>query len=274
MADDIRKLTDELAQNPASLAFLQLGELLRRRRDLEGASVVATRGRDRHPTLAASHDLVARIAADRGNLVAAAESWQRALQCSSDHPGAHKGLGFIAYREGRWRDAEDHLTQAANANPRDTTVASALAKVRAQLAPSAEPARVSVPAAAPPERASASNVGPTVFTNVHPDVDVVLLVDRDGLVMAGTGAGASPDRSAEIAAHLSGVSDEANRAMRHLDLGDWTGLIIEAPTAAVALAPAGDDAIALVAASRSVPLGLVRRQISRSASDARAWLAS
>jgi predicted regulator of Ras-like GTPase activity (Roadblock/LC7/MglB family) len=264
VVDDIRRLSDEIARNPASLAFLQLGELLRRRRDLDGASAVATRGRDRNPALAASHDLVARIAADRGDLAMAEESWRVALKCSADHPGAHKGLGFLAYRDGRLRDAEDHLAQAAVANPRDATASSALAKVRAQLQPAAD-----APAAATPRPR-----GPAIFKDVPDEMHAVLLVDRDGLILADGGSGGDAERSAEIGAHLTGVSDEAGRAMRHLDLGDWTGLIIEAPSAAAALAPVGEEMIVLVAAPRSVPLGLVRRQVARSAEDARQWLAS
>lgn len=278
MADDIRRLSDELARDPGGLAFLELAELLRRRRDLPGAASVAERGRDRHPGLAAAHDLVARIAADRGDLAAAAASWRTALNIDPDHGGANKGLGFIAYRGGRLREAAEHLSRAARANPDDAAASSALAKVTSELAASPPSPSDVPPVAAAPDHGRASTgsrprIGAQVFADAAAGIDAVLLVDRDGLILAGAGASLSADRAAEIGAHLTGVSDEAGRAMRHLELGGWTALMIDAPQATVALAPAGSDAITVVAAPGSVPLGLVRRQLARSAEQARAWLA-
>jgi predicted regulator of Ras-like GTPase activity (Roadblock/LC7/MglB family) len=80
------------------------------------------------------------------------------------------------------------------------------------------------------------------------------------------------DRSAEIGAHLSGVSEEADRAMKHLDLGAWTTIVIEAPNTSAALSPAGAGGLVMVAAPRSTPLGLVRRLLGRAAERGRAWL--
>ena len=63
--------------------------------------------------------------------------------------------------------------------------------------------------------------------------------------------------------------------MRHLGLGDWASLVFEAEVATVAMGPVsvgGDEALVLVAAARSVPLGLVRRLLLRVAERATAWL--
>jgi predicted regulator of Ras-like GTPase activity (Roadblock/LC7/MglB family) len=271
VSDELRRLSEEMAQDPGSLAFLRLGELLRRRRELESAAHVAARGRDRHPGLADAHDLVARVAADRGDLGAAAESWQAAVRIAPGHAGANKGLGFLAYREGRLRDAVGHLTQAAHSSRDDAAIASALAKVRADLE-SAPRARPSVTPTAPVPAVRYSHTGLSVFADLAAETETVLLVDRDGLVLAGTAPRGGADRSAEIGAHLTGVSDEATRAIRHLDLGAWTALVIEAPGAAVALSPVGEDGVVLVAAPRTTPLGLVKRQLARAAERAHAWL--
>ena len=59
MADDIRRWSDELASDPSSLVFLQLGEALRRQNQLEVALKIALRGLERHPKSVEAHDLVA-----------------------------------------------------------------------------------------------------------------------------------------------------------------------------------------------------------------------
>ena len=65
MADDIRALSAQLAQDPQSLVFLRLGEALRRKGQLEAALRVAMNGLERHPHLADAHDLYARILTDK-----------------------------------------------------------------------------------------------------------------------------------------------------------------------------------------------------------------
>jgi predicted regulator of Ras-like GTPase activity (Roadblock/LC7/MglB family) len=102
---------------------------------------------------------------------------------------------------------------------------------------------------------------------------VALLLDTNGLVVAGryeTADGA--DLGSVIGAHLSGVSDEATRAMRHFGLGAWTRMQLESEAATIVMAPA-DAGVTLVAAPREVPLGFVRRTLDRCAAQARAWLA-
>jgi predicted regulator of Ras-like GTPase activity (Roadblock/LC7/MglB family) len=99
-----------------------------------------------------------------------------------------------------------------------------------------------------------------------------LFLDADGLVLAGTYVVAGGvDVSQEIGAGLTGISDEARRAMRHLDLGDWSSIVFESEAARVAMAPAPDDGIVLVAASPATPPGLVRRALDRVATRARRW---
>ena len=101
---------------------------------------------------------------------------------------------------------------------------------------------------------------------------VALLLDAEGLISAGeyrTAEGA--DLGPEMGAHLTGVSDEADRAMRHFGLGAWTRMVIETEAAVVAMAPVA-DAMMLVAAPRDVPLGFARRTLERCLGVARTWL--
>ena len=100
-----------------------------------------------------------------------------------------------------------------------------------------------------------------------------LLLDAAGLVLAGAYITADgSDVGQEIGAELSGVSDEARRAMRHLGLGEWSSIVFETEAASVALAPAPNDSLTVVAADRAIPLGFVRRLLDRASERARAWL--
>ena len=100
-----------------------------------------------------------------------------------------------------------------------------------------------------------------------------MLLDADGLVLAGRYVAVDGrDLAADIGAQLSGVSDEASRAMRHLGLGGWRQIVFETEAASVAMAPI-QDGVLLVAAARPIPLGFVRRVLERAVDRARAWLA-
>jgi predicted regulator of Ras-like GTPase activity (Roadblock/LC7/MglB family) len=101
-----------------------------------------------------------------------------------------------------------------------------------------------------------------------------LLVDGDGLVLAGSYTDAAGHDIADvIAAELAGVSGEAERAMRHLGLGAWTSLLVEADDAIVAMTPAPQGSLLVVTASRKTPVGLVRLLLDRALARARDWLA-
>ena len=80
------------------------------------------------------------------------------------------------------------------------------------------------------------------------------------------------DISAEVGAALSGVSTEVTRSMRLLFIGDWTAVVVETDAATIALAPASQEAVVLLASSLTVPLGLVRRVLTRSVVLAINWM--
>jgi len=62
------------------------------------------------------------------------------------------------------------------------------------------------------------------------------------------------------------------RSMRLLSIGRWTAVVVETDAATIALAPAADDAVVLLASSLTVPLGLVRRVLARSVALAINWM--
>jgi tetratricopeptide (TPR) repeat protein len=313
VSDEIRRWSEELARDPASMVFVPLGDALRRRGQLEPALKVATRGLERHPYDADAHDLLARIHADRGELEHAMDEWSVALRVAPHHAGALKGMGFACFQSGRAAEAERYLVAAVAADPGDPTIDAALSRLRVPrdeshpshpdvAAPmtghagaasaAAQPAlaqpALAQPALAPaqdPELAfatatvtGASADARDIFADLLGDGEqTALLLDPHGYVLAGAYVVADGrDVAQEVGGALSGVSDEAHRAMRHLGLGEWSSIVFEAEVAAIAMSPVvqeGEIAIALVAAARTVPLGLVRRLLRRVSERGAAWLA-
>ncbi|HRN54568.1 MAG TPA: hypothetical protein PK788_13815, partial [Gemmatimonadaceae bacterium] len=106
MSADIRGMSEQLAADPSSLIFLPLAEQLLARGELAHASRVARKGADRHAHRADVHDLVARIALAQGDEATAERAWAQSLAIAPEFGAAHRGLGFLCYRQGRWEEAE------------------------------------------------------------------------------------------------------------------------------------------------------------------------
>ena len=231
--DDVWRWSDELASDPSSLVFLRLGEQLRRQGELALALKVALRGLERHPNHAEAQALVARITADR-----------------------------------------DALAVVAAPAPA-LAVPVAPAVLAAPVVPVAAP--VPAPVLDPVQVVEAL---PIVHQDSRPDPQFptsdgaqALLVDAQGLVLGGGCHDADgADIGQELAAHLSGISDEARRASHHLSLGGWRSIIIETDCAVIAMAPVGEGAVTVVTASRAMPLGMLRRVLTRCTGRAAEWV--
>lgn len=114
----------------------------------------------------------------------------------------------------------------------------------------------------------------TLFAGILGDANLTaLLVNSKGEHLAGSYL--DPDgreAGAEIGATLSGIAAEVSRAMRHLGVGEWRALVIETGSATVALSPASDQSVVLLAADAAEPHGLVRRVLTRAVARADEWL--
>jgi hypothetical protein len=100
-----------------------------------------------------------------------------------------------------------------------------------------------------------------------------LLLDAAGVPLAGSYVDdQGRDISAEIGSALSGVGREVSRSMRLLSLGAWIAVVVETNAATIALAPGPQDSVVLLASSAAVPLGLVRRVLTRSVALAINWM--
>jgi predicted regulator of Ras-like GTPase activity (Roadblock/LC7/MglB family) len=114
----------------------------------------------------------------------------------------------------------------------------------------------------------------TLFATAIGDAEqTALLLDATGLPLAGSYVDdRGSDISAEIGSALGGLSKEVSRSMRLLSLGAWTAVVVETDAATIALAPAPQDSVVLLASSSAVPLGLVRRVLTRSVALAINWM--
>ncbi len=260
MPDDIKTLSSQLAQDPDSLVFLRLGELLRQKGQLDTAHRVALTGLERHPHLPDAHDLYARILADK-----------------HDYERAFDECAFLYFKVGDVQQAAAHLEAAQRAAPDDPSVAQALAMARGGGGPGGaeagggasegltEPEPIA-PAAQPLEEAR-------VFAGLEGAQEGLLLLDASGRVLGGalkdpTGR----DVTDAVAAYLAGVSQEAARTVKLLGLGRWTGLAAEGNLGHVHLAPPTGDALLLVVRDRAVPMGRLAIIAQRAALAARRWL--
>ena len=302
MSDDIRGMTAELAADPDSLVFLDLGEALRRRGQLDAAYKIARTGLTRYPELARAHDLAGRILCDRGERDRAFEAWVAALELDAGLVSAHKGLGFLFHQAGDLASADKHLAYARQADPDDAGTAVALERVRAlqRAAPptptaSAAAATSSAPTEAPPgpaeqapagsdlaaeaglpfsfEEGSPSPVQDAVFAGLDGGTDGLLLVDSAGLRLGGgLRSPEGADVADSVAALLAGVSKEAARTARLLELGDWRGLAVECGDGNLFLSAPTDSTLLLTVRGLDMPMGRVARFAERASTAARAWL--
>jgi tetratricopeptide (TPR) repeat protein len=288
VTDDIRALTARLADEPGSLAFLELAEALRRRGQLDAAHKVARGGLSRYPGLADAHDLMARILSDQGDLAGAFDAWASALQLDPMRASALKGIGFLYFRAGETGAALDHLQRALEVEPDDVSIRQAIARIAApagerdsspagprsgaSMAPApatASSAPLSSPSA--PEAAEPIAAGP--FEAVDGGERGLLLVDANGLRLGGRLSDEPGDPAGDrVAAQLAGVSREAARATRLLGLGAWHTISVESPDGHVVLTPASADTVVVAARESGLPMGRVALLAERAARSARGWL--
>jgi tetratricopeptide (TPR) repeat protein len=276
--DDIRALTARLADEPGSLAFLELAEALRHRGQLDAAYKVARGGVQRYPGLADAHDLLARVLRDQGDFAGAFDCWATALQLDPMRTSALKGIAFLYFRAGEPAAALEHLQRALDVDPDDRSIAQAIAR----LGPAAPFGGAAAPPAAlapTPTEAPRSAAGPGaaagggLFQELDGGAEGLLLVDAQGLRLGGALAedplGEAGDR---VAAQLAGVSREAARATRLLGLGAWHSIAIESPDGQLFLTAPSAETVLLAARDRSVPPARVALLAERAARAARDWL--
>lgn len=257
--ETVQALTAQLARDPGSLVFLPLAEGLRRRGQLDSALTVAASGAARYPEMAGAWDLIARIQSDRGEGDLAFDAWTTVLRLDPDHLGAHKGLGFLCFRAGDHARSLRYLQRAAELTPDDQSLQSTLARVREVAGARA------IPGYAEPA------TDPLLAMDAEPDQ--ALLIDLQGRLLAGDLRDALGRPAGEaVAAALTGVTREAERAARLLGLGPWRRISLEGGPAHFELRTPTIDSVLLLTRGRQVPAGRLAMLADRAAATARRWL--
>jgi tetratricopeptide (TPR) repeat protein len=268
VTDDIRTLTARVAEEPSSLAFLDLGEALRQRGQLDAAYKVARGGLARYPALADAHDLIGRILGDQGDLAGAFDAWVEALRFDPMRIGALKGIAFLYFRAGDIPAAVEHLERAAEIDPDDVSIIQAVARVRQGAAP---------------ERHAAVSQSPTPQQNGHapqsgqPPADNEergsMLVDGNGLRLNGTiRSPGNEDVGDRVAAELAGVSKEAARTSRLLGLGAWQAIAVEMPHWNLFLVSPTPETLLLTVRESALTMARLALVADKAAREARQWL--
>jgi len=216
-----------------------------------------------------------------GDLTSAEKHLAYAGQADPDDTGTVAALERVRQEQegagGSGREREGAEGVAA------TTQAPAPAPDHAPAAAGTAPAE---PAAAPAEALGGSPSLPfsfdefarspadeAVFAGLDGGTDGLLLLDTNGLRLGG--GLRNPDGNDvadEVAALLAGVSKEAARTARLLNLGDWNGLAVECGDGNLFLSSPTDSTLLLTVRGLDVPMGRVARFADRASMAARVWL--
>jgi predicted regulator of Ras-like GTPase activity (Roadblock/LC7/MglB family) len=219
----------------------------------------------------------------RGEVEAAERHLEKALEGDFEDREVRRLLEeiYAAKREARGprrRPSSAELAPAAAPIVQDAPVAT---PVVAPVAATAPPAAAPSPAPGPVEGTSSG--GASAYDVLQGELRAVgaergmigaVLLDPQGYVVAGEMAVEGRDRGPEIAAVLSPASSEAERAVRHLGLGGWKGILVETPDAVIRLTPTADGGMMAVAGRRDVPMGWVLRVAARARDAAARFVAA
>lgn len=282
-AADVQRWSEEVARDPGAPSFVPLARTYRRQGRRDAALRVLLRGLERNPTHVDAHTTLALLYLEAGERQKAWDEWATALRLDGENFEANRGVGFLQLEQGDWGAAAERLDRAARARPGDGAVADALRlaeqKVAGGAAPAAEatPPPPSAPAGAPAAAARSEDAGTdpeALFAALEGEAPFLgaLLLDAQGLVLAGRLAEAERQRGELLGALLGGTLEEAGRAAEHLDIGAWSGLMLESEQATIHVAPAAADASVLLAVRSGTPAGWVRRAAKRAEERARAFL--
>jgi tetratricopeptide (TPR) repeat protein len=122
----VRRLQEEVARDPGSLAFLPLADLYRAQGRLDTARRVCVRGLERHPNHVDGHYLLGRIHRDADEPEKAYDEWDIALRLDPHHMAARRAIAFLCLEKRSMEEADRHLRRALTNDPDDPRILRAL----------------------------------------------------------------------------------------------------------------------------------------------------
>lgn len=304
---DLQRWSDDVARDPGSLAFVPLARAYRKQGRRDAAFKLCLRGLEQHPTLVEGHALLALLYFESGQRSKAYDEWSMVMSLDPDNFEALRGMGFYHLEQGDEAAAVRSLERAAAMRPSDLTVQEALKIIREKERP-AEPLPEPFPWETPAEvfgqghqgqgpgqgqgqgTATAQQSEPSLpmplplpsvpadparlFESITQGGQVLgaLLLDKQGLVLAGSLTGETRNKAEVMGAILGGAIEEAARTAFHLQLGSWKGILLEAEDALLHLAPVRDGLIVLLAARKETPAGWMLRSAHQATTLANRFL--
>jgi len=252
----LQELSAEVATNPKSTAFVELAAAYRERGDLQRALWLCLRGLQRHPTHVEAHFELARIYEERGERELALDELAIVRQLAPDHVRSRLALIEIHLDEGKRAEAERELQALEALAPQDPTVMRLRSRFRVSL------------------RKSAADRSLGVFEPLvkdHPGTLGAMLIDSDGVVVAGQIPAKGREAKGSLAENLSGARQEANRVASYLSLGNVRAMIVESASTRITVSPVGERAI-VVSTSSDIPAGQATRVRRKAVELARSYL--
>lgn len=262
-AAKLQRWSREVAEDPGAPAFVPLARAYRRQGRHDAARDVLLRGLERNPEHVDAHALLALLHVEKGERQRAGDEWEIVLRLEPDNFHARRGLGFLALERGDMTAARRHLETASAVRPDDPAVRQAFDVLTRR-----ESRRASVAPAQTDGRREPSGV----FTALSRDAPFLgaLLMDAQGLVLAGSLSRPGGAAGEALGALLSPAVDEARRTVAMLRLGEWQGMMMDCERALLHVAPLG-DALVVLAARSDAPAGWMVRTAVRARDLARAF---
>ena len=155
-SERIAELQREVAANPASRQFYQLGEMLRREGRAEEAISVLRTGLVHHPRYVAAWVSLGRALIEAAEAVAAGKVLQRAIELDSQNPVAWRLLGEARLMQGNRLGALSAMQQALELAPGDEMLAAAVDALSGETLPPEFPSAAAAASAGGEGAASAS----------------------------------------------------------------------------------------------------------------------
>lgn len=266
---DLQRWSREVAEDPGAPAFVPLARAYRRQGRREAARQVLIHGLERNPEHVDAHALLALVYVEEGERQRAGDEWEIILRLDPQNFDASRGLGFLALERGDLAGSRRHLGNAARARPGDPAVQQALEVLSRREARSEDD--TGVPASGQATNGRREPTG--VFTSLARDAPFLgaLLMDAQGLVLAGSLRGLGRADGEALGALLSPAVDEARRTVGMMKLGSWSGMMLDCEGALLHVAPVGDSLVVL-AARDDAPAGWVVRTAGRARELARSFL--
>ena len=247
----IQELSEEVATNPNSTAFVELAAAYRERGDLDRAMRLCLRGLQRHPTHVEAHFELGLIYEARGERELALDEWGVVHQLAPDHVASRFALIRLYIEEGRAAEAVSHFREAERVAPNDPRIA----EFRGSLE------NLPDDGGGGPQATIDKNVFEALEAD-NPGTLAVLLVDSDGQVLEGHMPGENGAPETSVGVNLVGAKTEAERVASYLQLGELKGMIVESSSARLSISPVGRDVI-VVATRCDLPAGQAARVVQR-----------